>query len=213
MSATRPAPEEASGGSRFRPRAGKHSHEGHELGVLSGLAALSLDALSSVAYGPEAIVLVLVLAGTGALHDVVADHARDHGDAGAAGDLLLAGDRGALRGRRGVLGRQGESRPLAEPAGGRGGRRRLRADGRGQPRGRRGQPRQRVPLARAPPARGRADRSCAADVRQHVRDRRVRAAADRADAGLHREHHRGDRGRRFPIASGRGRSARPSGFP
>jgi amino acid transporter len=33
-----------------------------------GLAALSLDALSSVAYGPEAIVLVLVAAGTSALH-------------------------------------------------------------------------------------------------------------------------------------------------
>ena len=29
-----------------------------------GLAALSLDALSSVAYGPEAIVLVLAAAGT-----------------------------------------------------------------------------------------------------------------------------------------------------
>jgi hypothetical protein len=32
-----------------------------------GLAALSLDALSSVAYGPQAIVLVLVAAGTSAL--------------------------------------------------------------------------------------------------------------------------------------------------
>jgi amino acid transporter len=48
-------------------RAGKHADEGHELGVRSGLAALSLDALSSVAYGPEAMVLVLVAAGTGAL--------------------------------------------------------------------------------------------------------------------------------------------------
>jgi amino acid transporter len=38
------------------------------LGSLGGLAALSLDALSSVAYGPEAIVLVLVAAGTGAIH-------------------------------------------------------------------------------------------------------------------------------------------------
>ncbi|KOG42208.1 hypothetical protein ADK74_16480 [Streptomyces decoyicus] len=34
---------------------------------LEGLAALSLDALSSVAYGPEAIVIVLIAAGTGAL--------------------------------------------------------------------------------------------------------------------------------------------------
>ena len=55
----------------MRPRLGKHAEANHELGVLGGLAALSLDALSSVAYGPEAIVLVLVLAGTGALHDVV----------------------------------------------------------------------------------------------------------------------------------------------
>jgi amino acid transporter len=39
--------------------------------VLSGLAALSLDALSSVAYGPEAMVLVLIMAGTGALRFTV----------------------------------------------------------------------------------------------------------------------------------------------
>jgi amino acid transporter len=38
--------------------------EKHRLTALEGLAALSLDALSSVAYGPEAIVLVLVAAGT-----------------------------------------------------------------------------------------------------------------------------------------------------
>jgi amino acid transporter len=48
-------------------RAGKHADEGHDLGVLGGLAALSLDAQSSVAYGPEAMMLVLVAAGTGAL--------------------------------------------------------------------------------------------------------------------------------------------------
>jgi amino acid transporter len=46
---------------------GKHAEEGPDLGVRAGLAALSLDALSSVAYGPEAMVLVLVAAGTGAL--------------------------------------------------------------------------------------------------------------------------------------------------
>jgi amino acid transporter len=39
----------------------------HRLTTLSGLAALSLDALSSVAYGPEAIVLVLVGAGAAGL--------------------------------------------------------------------------------------------------------------------------------------------------
>jgi amino acid transporter len=53
------------------PRAGKHAEQGHELGVLSGLAALSLDALSSVAYGPEAMAVVLVAAGAGALTDIV----------------------------------------------------------------------------------------------------------------------------------------------
>jgi len=52
-------------------RAGKHTEAGHQLGVLGGLAALSLDALSSVAYGPEAMISVLILAGTGALTDVL----------------------------------------------------------------------------------------------------------------------------------------------
>jgi amino acid transporter len=50
-----------------RRRAGKHAEEGHDLTVRGGIAALSLDALSSVAYGPEAMVLVLVTAGAGAL--------------------------------------------------------------------------------------------------------------------------------------------------
>jgi amino acid transporter len=57
---------------RVRPparhrRAGKHADEGHELGVLGGLAALSLDALSSVAYGPQAMITVLVVAGSAGL--------------------------------------------------------------------------------------------------------------------------------------------------
>jgi amino acid transporter len=50
-----------------RRRAGKHAEGGHDLTVRGGIAALSLDALSSVAYGPEAMVLVLVTAGAGAL--------------------------------------------------------------------------------------------------------------------------------------------------
>ena len=41
--------------------------EKHRLTAVQGLAALSLDALSSVAYGPEAILVVLVAAGTAAL--------------------------------------------------------------------------------------------------------------------------------------------------
>lgn len=39
-----------------------------EIGTSEGLAALSLDALTSVAYGPEAIALVLVGAGAAAMH-------------------------------------------------------------------------------------------------------------------------------------------------
>ncbi|AEM83110.1 APC family permease [Streptomyces violaceusniger] len=52
-----------------RPRVPLRHGEGdkHRLTSLEGLAALSLDALSSVAYGPEAIVVVLIAAGTGAL--------------------------------------------------------------------------------------------------------------------------------------------------
>jgi amino acid transporter len=42
--------------------------EQHRLTAVEGLAALSLDALSSVAYGPEAILIVLVAAGTAGLH-------------------------------------------------------------------------------------------------------------------------------------------------
>jgi amino acid transporter len=38
---------------------------------VQGLSALSLDALTSVAYGPEAIIVVLALAGAGALHLVL----------------------------------------------------------------------------------------------------------------------------------------------
>ena len=48
-------------------RVGKHTQSGHDLGVAGGLSALSLDALSSVAYGPEAMMLVLVTAGVSAL--------------------------------------------------------------------------------------------------------------------------------------------------
>jgi len=52
-------------------RTGKHSDTGHDLGVLGGLSALSLDALSSVAYGPEAMIVVLVLGGASALRFTV----------------------------------------------------------------------------------------------------------------------------------------------
>ena len=39
-----------------------------QINPYEGLSALSLDALTSVAYGPEAIIVVLAIAGAGALH-------------------------------------------------------------------------------------------------------------------------------------------------
>jgi hypothetical protein len=41
---------------------------GEQITPVEGLSALSLDALTSVAYGPEAIIVVLALSGAGALH-------------------------------------------------------------------------------------------------------------------------------------------------
>jgi amino acid transporter len=67
-------PQQARPGFRLaRPHrsAGKHAEAGHELGVAGGLSALSLDALSSVAYGPEAMVLVLIAGGLAALRFTV----------------------------------------------------------------------------------------------------------------------------------------------
>jgi amino acid transporter len=49
---------------RFRRH---HKGDSHRLTAFGGLAAMSLDALSSVAYGPEAIVLGLVAAGAAAV--------------------------------------------------------------------------------------------------------------------------------------------------
>jgi amino acid transporter len=47
---------------------GHDPEEKHRLTALEGMAALSLDALSSVAYGPQAIIIVLATAGVAALH-------------------------------------------------------------------------------------------------------------------------------------------------
>ncbi|MBP0644509.1 hypothetical protein J8J17_22205, partial [Mycobacterium tuberculosis] len=46
---------------------GSRIREKRRLTATTGLAALSLDAMASVAYGPEAIVLVLAAAGGNAL--------------------------------------------------------------------------------------------------------------------------------------------------
>src|SRR5215813_7567621 len=53
-----------------QPPVGRASpeEEKHRLTALEGLAALSLDALSSVAYGPQAIIILLATAGVAALH-------------------------------------------------------------------------------------------------------------------------------------------------
>jgi amino acid transporter len=51
------------------PRSGQGSEKG-KIGTLTGLPGLSLDALTSVAYGPEAIVVVLAASGAGAIHAV-----------------------------------------------------------------------------------------------------------------------------------------------
>src|SRR5580693_9299120 len=42
-----------------------------QISSVEGLPALSLDALTSVAYGPEAIIVVIAVAGAGALHLVL----------------------------------------------------------------------------------------------------------------------------------------------
>jgi amino acid transporter len=51
-----------------RRRGEPDDEEEHRLTALEGLAGLSLDALSSVAYGPQAIIIVLATAGVAALH-------------------------------------------------------------------------------------------------------------------------------------------------
>ncbi|MEU9806178.1 APC family permease [Mycobacterium sp. NPDC050853] len=60
---TRPAPQRVAD-----PRLRRVlKDDAHKLTSVGGLAALSLDALSSVAYGPEAIVLALIAGGVGAI--------------------------------------------------------------------------------------------------------------------------------------------------
>jgi amino acid transporter len=56
-------------GPPLRSREGSKQH----ISSVEGLPALSLDALTSVAYGPEAIVVVLAAAGAGAIHLVLAE--------------------------------------------------------------------------------------------------------------------------------------------
>jgi amino acid transporter len=53
-----------------QPRS-SHGSRKERITPVEGLSALSLDALTSVAYGPEAIILVLAVAGAGSLHLVL----------------------------------------------------------------------------------------------------------------------------------------------
>jgi amino acid transporter len=66
-----PPDPETGGRGRGLLRGDRRRRREGELSVLSGLPALSLDALSSVAYGPQAMISVLVLAGAAAVTDVV----------------------------------------------------------------------------------------------------------------------------------------------
>jgi amino acid transporter len=70
-----PSKEEEGAGAGEAAQAGaegrsKAKAEKGKIGTLSGLPGLSLDALTSVAYGPEAIVIVLAAAGPGAVKQV-----------------------------------------------------------------------------------------------------------------------------------------------
>ena len=63
-----PGPPGSISPASLTPASERQAEDRHRLTALEGLAALSLDALSSVAYGPEAIVIVLVAAGTAGLN-------------------------------------------------------------------------------------------------------------------------------------------------
>src|SRR5271155_5409836 len=73
-SSTRPGAREAAAGLwRFLvgPPLRARDVSKEQITPVEGLPALSLDALTSVAYGPEAIIVVLAVAGAGALHLVL----------------------------------------------------------------------------------------------------------------------------------------------
>ena len=114
---------------------------------VEGLSALSLDALTSVAYGPEAIIVVLAVAGAGALHlilpitvaivvllAILVFSYRQVIDAYPGGGGAYAVSRANLGARR-------------QPGGRGGARRRLHADRRRVDRGRRRRAHLRLPAA------------------------------------------------------------------
>ena len=109
------------------------------------LAVFSSDALSSVAYATEEILLVLVLAGAAAAAPARADRAR-HRRAARGRRRLVPADHPRLSGGRRLLHRGArQSRPDARAGRGRGAAHRLRADRGGQ----RGRGRGRAHLRRA----------------------------------------------------------------
>jgi amino acid transporter len=64
-----PGAEQGTGSSRSPARGADLAHA-EEITSLEGIPALSLDAISSVAYGPEAMLVVLASAGAGALDKI-----------------------------------------------------------------------------------------------------------------------------------------------
>ena len=104
---------------------------------LEGLPALSLDALTSVASGPEAIIVVLAVAGAGALHLVLPITAAIV----ALLAILVFSYRQVIDAypgrRRRVRGLPGQPRRARQPAGRGGTHHRLHADRVGVDRGRR----------------------------------------------------------------------------
>ena len=71
----RPKPKQSSAAATWHLLVGRplRSSEAakEQITPVEGLSALSLDALTSVAYGPEAIIVVLAVAGAGALHVIL----------------------------------------------------------------------------------------------------------------------------------------------
>ena len=89
-----------------RPLATREQSE-QRIGVVAGVAALGLDGLSSAAYGPEALLTVLMPLGAAGVHYVGPITVADHRPADDP-VLLVSPDHRRLSRRRGFLhGRQG----------------------------------------------------------------------------------------------------------
>ena len=191
---------------KVAPRVPARYGEGRKdhLTSFGGLAALSLDALSSVAYGPEAMLLVLAAAGSSALHlslpialaiaallavlvvsycQVIAVHP-DGGGAYAVGKQDLGATVSLLAGASLVV-----DYVLTVAVSLAAGAASLASA---------------FPVPDLAPAGGVPRRAGPADGRQPVGHRREREVPDAPDGGVRRRDRRGHRRRDRPPASGRG---------